>query len=114
MFKKYANKSSLNRKKSRIVQGGSATFDGSKIGWIERRSINSSNDPNETNYIITVENVNRIDKLAQFYYGSVELEWVILQYNDIVDISDLMIGDVIKIPSNGFVQSMILNKAAVL
>lgn len=114
MFKKYEFKSSINRKKSRIVQGGTATTTNDKISWVERRNINQQTDPLERKYKLTVVTVNRIDMLANMFYGNTELEWIILQYNNIVDISDLSVGDEIAIPSVTYVNRMILNKTAML
>lgn len=114
MFKEYQNKSSLNRGKSRIVQGGTAIPNGIGIGWIERRNINNLDDEDETNFTIRDVHLNRFDLLAHMFYGSAEFEWVILQYNNIVDYADVSIGDVIKIPSSAYVRTMIANKASVL
>ena len=114
MFKKYEYKSSTNRKKSRLVQGGTPTTTDNKISWVERRNINQHADQLEHKYKLTVVTVNRPDILANMFYGNTELEWVILQYNNIVDISDLNVGDEIAIPSVSYVNRMILNKTAML
>ena len=112
MFKTYQDKRSTNRSKSRMVQGGVATVNDNKIGWFEFREM--APDSNERYFTMTVNDLGRFDKIAFMFYGSVELEWVILQYNNIVDIQDVVVGDRIKIPSKTYVQSMILTRVASL
>jgi len=114
MYKQYQFKTSLSRSKSRMVQGGTSTVIGDKISWIERRDISAIGDSNDISVVLDITTVYRLDRLAFKYYRNSELEWVILQYNDIVDVSDLSIGDVIRIPSNAYVNTMILNKSAML
>lgn len=114
MYKLYQNKSSLNRRTSRILQGGKAQLSGEKIGWWERRSL-AGDDINEITITLDITNAKRPDTVAYTYYGSTDLEWVILQYNNIVDINEeFIIGTKIKIPSKLYVQTKILSKPAAM
>lgn len=113
MFKEYKNKKSTNRRNSRYVQGGTIEESSNRIGWWERRTLLPS--PKERTVTITPETQNRPDIIANKYLGNSEYEWIILQYNNIIDINEEFdIGAVIKIPDSLYVQTMVLNKAALL
>ena len=111
MFKLYQNKSSLRKRYSRYVQGGVSDVVGNKIGWWDRTVIPYGAYDDIT---ITIDNVTkeRADLIAYTYYGTSELEWLILQYNNVVDIKeDLCYGTTIKIPSASRTMSSICSKS---
>lgn len=109
-FKEYEDKSSIRKRLSRYSQGGDTEKIGDKLGWWERRNV-VFDDVNEIVYTIDVETVKRPDKVAKKYYNSAELEWVILQYNNIVDINEeFTYGKKILIPSNSYVRTAIITR----
>lgn len=89
---------SLQNRKSRFVQGGTTEMNGNKLGWWEREEISQSPD----DLIITIPNRfdRRPDVLAQQMYGNPRLQWLILQYNNIVDLNtEFIAGKQIRLPS---------------
>lgn len=110
MYKQYAHKSTLRRKYSRYVQGGTSTLSGNKVAWWERREM-VAGDINEERYTITSTTAGRPDLVANLFYGSTELEWVVLQYNNIVDIlEEFVAGKSIRLPSRNFVHTNLITK----
>lgn len=112
MYRPYQNKSSLRRKNSRILQGGTSETSGDKISWWERRNI-AGRDAREFNYTITNATAGRPDLVSFEFYGTTEYEWIVLQYNNIIDISEEFVyGKVLRLPSKTFVITNIINKPA--
>lgn len=111
MFKPYQNKSSLKRKYSRYLQGGVSTVSGDKIGYWEKADI-AKGAPDDQPFEVTNLEMYRPDLVAKMFYGTTELEWLVLQYNDIVDIQEEFgVGAKLMLPSRSRVSS-ITNKAA--
>lgn len=108
MYKIYDNKSSLDRANSRMLQGGTSDVQGNKISWWERKTFPIT-DTNETTYEITTVTAGRPDLVSYYFYSTTELEWVILQYNNIVDVKEeFILGKKIKIPSRSYVNTTII------
>lgn len=111
MYKLYGQKNSLRRAYSRVLQGGTSDISGDKISWWERKNINAA-DANVFNYTITPKTAGRPDTVAYDIYGTTELEWVVLQYNNIVDVSEEFVaGKVIKLPTQQYLLSAIMTKS---
>lgn len=109
-FKPYTQKSSLLKYNSRYLQGGKAYQVGSKIGWWERYPL--AVDPDAADITIDSVLAGRPDILAYQLYGTSKLEWVILQYNNIVDIQEsFSVGSIIKAPSSAYVFATILTRS---
>ena len=101
-------KSSIERKRSRYTQGGRTDVYPTRLGWWERETIDSSVD-DITLKIIAPHN-RRPDLVANDYYGDPTLAWIILQYNNILDINtEFVAGKTITIPSPTRVQLDLLN-----
>lgn len=90
--------SSAFQKKSRYVQGGLTDRHRDRLGWWERRDI-----PQATNDIITTilpSEQGRPWKIAFRVYSRDGLGWLVLQYNNIVDINEEVIsGKKIRLPA---------------
>ena len=74
---------------SRFVQGGKVTIKKKAVGWWERSPFLSKRADDD----IIIESLpaqynGRPDLLAYDMYGSNNLEWLVLQYNKIVDINE--------------------------
>lgn len=109
-YKLYEDKSSLRRRNSRYVQGGTTITVGDRLDWWDRRDFSES-DIHETIFKIEGVYVKRPDLVAEEHLGSSELEWIILQYNNIVDINEEFIfGKKINIPSKSYVRTYIINR----
>lgn len=110
MYKVYQNKSSLKRKSSRILQGGTSYISGTKIAWWDMRNIRGD-DIQETQYTVTLSTAGRPDLIAFDVYANSELEWVVLQYNNIVDVlEELVIGKQLLLPSRAYINTNIITK----
>lgn len=83
---------------SRYVQGGDVERYPNRLGWWERRVIERAED----DIPITLSNSfdKRPDLLAFTLYGKPNYGWLILQYNNIVDINEEFVtGKEILVPS---------------
>ena len=98
-FKLYDDKSSVLKVTSRYVQGGYSEVGEKFIRWWERVPIRKG-DITDVAYSIDLRYVGAPDYIAFDYYGRNNLGWVVLQYNDIVDINEeLAVGKIIILPS---------------
>lgn len=98
-FELYSDKTSVRKKNSRYVQGGKSSVGESFIRWWER-DVFPKNDINDLEYTISVAYAKNPDLIAYDYYGRNDLGWVVLQYNNIVDINEeLAVGKTIMLPS---------------
>jgi len=98
-FKLYENKNSLAKPKTRLLNIGEAEVKGNKIGWWERETL--IKDPStDITITITDEFHKRPSMVAHKYYGKSILFWLVLQYNNIVDVEEEFLkGMEIIIPS---------------
>lgn len=91
-------KSVLNTS-GRYVQGGITTQHPNRMGWWER-TVTPQNDNDVFMEIPSIAN-KRPDILAFNYFGKANMAWLILQYNNIVDINvEFVTGKKIRLPSN--------------
>lgn len=88
---------STNRKNTRYVQGGLTTVWPNRLGFWERKNIPQRD--NDLFVVVTNRQDRRPDLIAFDYYGKPDLGWIVLQYNNIVDINlELREGAQIRIP----------------
>lgn len=93
-----ATRSSLRSALSRYVQGGTSETLGNKIGWWERTIFFAR--PDDITFPLTAKYHQRPDLLAQAAYGKASYMWLILQYNNILDVNtEFVEGKMISIPS---------------
>ncbi len=98
-FLLYKDKSSLRKKNSRMLQGGIAEYDDTYIGWWERDNLDKD-DITDITYKINKVYEGKPDLIAYDYYGKNGLGWIVLQYNNIVDVTEeLAAGKLILLPS---------------
>lgn len=104
--------SSVKSKESRYVQGGESTINQKSVGWWERDltiSVRSNGDYEIESLPVVYH--GRPDLLSYDLYGHNNLEWLILQYNNIVDINEEFVaGATIYAPSKSRVFGSILVK----
>lgn len=104
-----ANDNSANNSRGRYSQGGTTDRYPTRLGWWDRRTLPKS----DTDIIITIDAryQYRPWMVAYDYYGSESLEWVILQYNNILDtMEEFGQGVVITIPTSARLNLEILSK----
>lgn len=102
-------KKSTAVKDSRYVQGGDTTVYSNRLGWWERTLIDQADD----DIVLTIPRkyALRPDLLAYDLYGKASLQWLVLQFNNIVDINtEFVQGKEIRVPSPGRVVLELLGK----
>jgi len=101
--------SSVNKRNSRYVQGGTTTTFSTRLGWWDRLVMLP--DDEDVNHTITGRQDRRPDVIAFDVYGKSELAWVVLQFNSIADINiELRAGTVISLPTPDRVFFDMLNR----
>lgn len=110
-FKLYEDKSSVLKKNSRYVQGGDTEVLSNSLGWWEKRTDILTDQSDDITFYITSEFQYRPDKVAYTIYGRHDVEWLILQYNGILDVNtEFVSGKTIKLPSPTRLFTEILSK----
>jgi len=100
--------SSTDKKNSRLVQGGRSDIYAKRLGWWDRRIFERADD--DIQFTITQVYARRPDLVAYDVYGKASLQWLVLQYNNILDINTEFIEDkIIYLPSYERVVFNILN-----
>lgn len=100
---------SNNTQLGRYSYGGGSVDLGDRLGWWERASIPSA--PTDITITLTNKYVRRPDLLSYDVYGQSTLMWLVLQYNNIIDINtEFVEGSVITLPAKNRVFTEIMNK----
>jgi hypothetical protein len=94
-FKLYQDKSSVLKKNTRYVQGGSTDVFPNSLGWWEKRMDIVRDDASDI-IVPSLEKMydKRPDMLSYVIYGRPDLKWLILMYNNIVDINEEFVAGV--------------------
>lgn len=90
----------------RYVQGGKTDDLGNRIGWWERKVFNYSSS--DVTLKLPAKYNRRPDLLAFDLYGKAGLQWFILQYNVISDITDFENGLILTLPTRSRLLSEML------
>ena len=106
---KFSN--SVEYQYSRYVQGGLTDRYNNRLGWWERDLDLLVEDDTDVFITIAPKYDKRPDLLAADYFGSTLLMWLVLQFNNIVDINEEFIaGKRIRMPATQRVLFDFLNK----
>lgn len=98
-FKLFEDKSSMDNQLGRYVQGGETEVFEKRLGWWDRKELPEPSI-NDTIYTIKPEEESRPDITSNKFYERADLDWFILQYNNIVDINEeYVVGKQIFLPS---------------
>lgn len=90
--------SSIKEKYSRYTQGGKTDVYTNRLGWWERQSIPLADD--DITITLNARYAERPDLVSYDIYGKVNLMWLVLSYNNILDINtEFTKGKVIRLPS---------------
>jgi len=76
---------SAEQQHSRYVQGGETDRFSNRLGWWERRVI--PHDDNDYRITIARFEEGRPDLISHGAYGTAKYAWLVLQYNNIVDLN---------------------------
>ena len=100
MFKPYTNKSSLDSKRGRYLTGGITDIFSNRLGWWERNIDDLTRALDDVTYVITKDREFKPSLVAFDVYNTTELEWLVLMYNNIVDINEeFIVGRYLQLPS---------------
>lgn len=101
--------SSVNKRNTRYVQGGTTSTYPLRLGWWDRLVMASDDD----DLFVTISNRQdrRPDVIASDTYGKPELAWLVMQFNNIVDVElELRAGTEIRLPTPDRVFFDMLNR----
>lgn len=97
---------STDQSKSRYTQGGLTDIFRSRLGWWERRFFVKAND--DVTFHVHKRYEGRADIIAFAALGDEKLDWLVLQYNNIVDpAEELKVGSVLKLPTRARVTQLL-------
>ena len=98
-FKLFENKTSIAKRDCRYVQGGITEESGSKLAWWERKTFETG-FPDDTEFTITNQYNKRPDLVSFLFFDNAKYDWLILQYNNIIDLNEeFCTGKIILVPS---------------
>lgn len=98
---------SVYTKNSRYVHGGNTEVDGKFIQWWDRKKFPYDNS--DVFYTLEKTYEGRPDKLASIFYQDSSVWWLILQYNNILDLNDEFVaGVVLRMPTKDRLQKDLL------
>ncbi|MGZ8924658.1 MAG: hypothetical protein ACXW2E_02120 [Nitrososphaeraceae archaeon] len=93
----------------RFVQGGTVEDFGNRLGWWERKIFPKS--PTDVEIMLISKYNRRPDLLAHDLYGKSSLQWFILQYNNISDITEFEHGLTLILPTRSRLFGELLSKS---
>lgn len=101
---------SFNSKNSRYRFGGqTALRKPGQLGWWDRGNVRKNSSFTDITLTITPRYAGRPDLVAYDYLGSTTYMWLVLQYNNIVDINEeFVVGKELQLPA---AESLSLNSA---
>ena len=101
--------SSVNKRNSRYVQGGTTTTFPLRLGFWERLVLLPDDD--DLFHTITNRQDRRPDIIANDVYKRADLAWIVLQFNSIADLNlELLAGTEIRLPTPDRVFFDMLNR----
>jgi hypothetical protein len=106
-----AVRTSVRNRTSRYVQGGETDVYPKRLGWWERDIETFQYSTDDLFVKLAPQYDKRPDAFAADYFGQAGLQWVVLQYNSIVDINEeFRAGKTIRVPEASRVKLGFLNK----
>lgn len=82
---------------------------GNRLGWWERKIFEKSTS--DVPFTITPKYQYRPDRLAYDLYGRANLQWFVLQYNNVIDLHiDFAVGKTIILPTKSRLFTELLSK----
>ncbi len=101
---------SADVRNARQVQGGTVDRYPTRLGWWERREFPARDD--DITVVVLPREDRRPDLIANRIYGNAQLAWVVLQFNNIVDVeTELRVTTEIRLPSRRRLTLDILNQS---
>lgn len=97
-----------NIPRGRYTAGGEAERFSDRIGWWNRKTFPTS----ETDVLVTItpRYALRPDTLMFDMYGTASIWWLVLQYNNIIDINtEFIVGSVVRLPTKSRLFTQLLS-----
>jgi hypothetical protein len=92
------NTNSTDNRNARYTQGGTTDIYNNRLGWWERRELPRADD--DLRIKVRDNEAKRPDLISYRIYGKAMYGWLVLEYNNIVDIeTELLAGAEIFLPS---------------
>lgn len=102
---------SVTKGNNRYTRGGVSDVYNTRTGWWERNVL--STDPTDLFYDVGNATAARPDLISYEVYGTVIYTWVVLQFNNIVDINEEIIpGTVLKLPTPSRLNTVLLTTSS--
>jgi len=102
-------KNSADQQYSRQVQGGLIDRFNNRLGWWERRDLEHRDD--DIQFTVTTNTAGQPWKIAFNVYGQDKYAWIVLQYNNIVDVAEELVpGKQLVLPAVTRLMLDILNQ----
>jgi len=96
---------------TRYTRGGVSDVYNTRVGWWERNVL--AEDTTDLFFDVSNRTEGRPDLIAYEVYGSTTYMWVVLQFNNIIDINEELIsGAVIKLPTPTRLNTVLLANSA--
>lgn len=93
----------------RYVQGGGVESFPTRVGWWERKILPTA--LSDVPFVITSKYHKRPDLLAYDIYGTATMMWLVLQFNNIVDINEEFVeGTQVMLPLKSRVYSELIQR----
>jgi hypothetical protein len=93
-----ASTNSVFTKNSRYTYGGTTELNGKFLEWWNRKTFPI--DPSDVFFTLEKRFEGRPDKLASVFYNDSSVWWLILQFNNILDINDEFVaGAILRMPT---------------
>jgi len=95
---------------TRYTRGGVSDVYNTRVAWWERTIMVP--DPTDLFFDVTVETEGRADLISYKIYDDPKYAWLVLQFNNIVDINEeLIAGAVIKLPTPSRLNTVLLSNS---
>jgi hypothetical protein len=90
----------MDSKRGRYLVGGDTDVFANRLGWYERDLSILERQLDDVTYLITKDREFKPSLVSYDVYKTTELEWLVLMYNNIVDINEEFVtGKYLQLPS---------------
>lgn len=97
----------VTRSSTRYTRGGISDVHNTRVGWWERTIL--TEDATDVFFEITARTERRPDLISNILYESPTYAWLVLQFNNIVDINtELTMGTMLKLPTPARLNTVLL------
>ena len=100
----------VTKTNSRYTRGGTSDVYNTRVGWWERAIL--PHDPSDVFFDVDNKTQHRPDLISYQMYGTSSYAWMVLQFNNIVDINEELVqGTVLKLPTPSRLNTILLSNS---